>query len=378
MALSVSDNPRINMLTAYLSPAPAAAMLIAILIDARLAYFVSMMLSILIGLTSPGAQLHFTIAAFVGSVTGVYRINKLAQISDLVKIGLSIALVNATAVLSLSLINTDITWEMGLSGIVMGAAAGILAAVLTIGALPFLENAFSITSTMKLLELSNPNHALLKKLFLEAPGTYHHSLMVGSLAEATAELIGANPLLTRVGAYYHDIGKMRRPEYYVENQRGDANPHESIAPALSAVIVISHVKEGLAMAKEYRLPPEIMAFIASHHGNSLTEYFYNKAVREDGRENVNQADFRYPGPLPHTKEAALVMLADSTEAAVRSLPEPTKDKIRLMVHQIVKSRLADGQLDESDLTLKDLDVIIEQFCQVLEGIYHKRIAYPGR
>jgi putative nucleotidyltransferase with HDIG domain len=296
----------------------------------------------------------------------------------LVKIGLSVSLINAAAILSLSLINTNVTWNVRLSAVAMGAISGILASVLTIGALPFLENAFSITSTMNLLELSNPNHTLLKKLFLEAPGTYHHSLMVGSLAEATAGLIGANALLTRVGAYYHDIGKMKRPEYYVENQRGDVNPHENIAPALSAVIVLSHVKEGLDLARAYRLPPEIMDFIASHHGNSLTEYFYNKAVKEDGRDNVNPADYRYPGPLPHTKEVALVMLADSTEAAVRSLPDPSKDKIKLMVHSIIKSKLADGQLDESDLTLIDLDVIIDQFCLVLEGIYHKRIAYPGR
>jgi putative nucleotidyltransferase with HDIG domain len=378
MALSISANPQINMLSAYLSPAPAAVMLITILINDRLAYFVSMFFAFMIGLISPGNQLHFAIVIFAGSITSIFRISRLSQISDLIKIGLAVALVNVSAILSLSLINADITWEMGLSGMFMGAVGGILSAVLTIGALPFLENAFSITSTMRLLELSNPNHPLLKKLFLEAPGTYHHSLMVGSLAESTAELIGADSLLTRVGAYYHDIGKMKRPEYYVENQRGDANPHEHIAPALSAVIVLSHVKEGLELARENRLPPEIIAFIATHHGTSLTEYFYNKAVREDGRENVNPADFRYPGPLPRSKETALVMLADSTEAAVRSLADPSKDKIKLMVHNIIKSKLANGQLDESDLTLKYLDVITDQFCLILEGVYHKRIAYPGR
>jgi putative nucleotidyltransferase with HDIG domain len=375
MALNISEDAQINVLTAYLSPTAAVAMLVAILIDSRLAYFISMMLAILVGMISQGNQLYFTIAAFMGSIAGVYRIGKFTQISDLVKIGLSIALVNCGTVLCFSLIDSDLTWEMGLSSIILGAVGGILSAVLTIGALPFLENAFSITSTMKLLELSNPNHPLLKKLFLEAPGTYHHSLMVGSLAEAAADLIGANPLMTRVGAYYHDIGKMKRPEYYVENQRGDINPHEKIAPALSAVIVLSHVKEGLEMAQENRLPPEIREFIASHHGTGITEYFYNKAVREDGRDNVNPADFKYSGPLPHSKEVALVMLADSSEAAVRSLPEPSKDKIELMVHGIVKARLAGGQLDESALSFKDLDIIIAQFCLVLEGIYHKRIDY---
>ena len=376
MALNISDDPKINILSGYMAPAAAAAMLFAILLEYRLAYFLSIIFAIYLGLVNQDNQLSFMIAAFASSIVGIQRVGNFGQMGDLVKAGGLIALVNTGIVLALCLINPETTLQIILIGMLMGALSGVLSAVFTIGALPYLESAFAITSTIKLLELSNPNHPLLKRLFLEAPGTYHHSLMVASLAETTAELINANALLARVGAYYHDIGKMRRPEYYVENQRGSLNPHEKIAPALSSLIVLSHVKEGLELAKESRLPPEITAFIASHHGTGLTEYFYNKATLEDGKENVNPANYRYSGPIPKTKEVALVMLADSTEAAVRSLPDPSKDKIKLMVHNIIKGKLYDGQLDESELTLKDLDVIADRFCVILEGIYHKRIQYP--
>lgn len=376
MAIKIGDRPEINLLTGYLAPVAAGSMLIAILLDGRLAYFITMVMALYIGLLSDGNQLYYAIVAFVGGMVGVYRVSKFSQNSDLAKSGLYIASVNIVTITTLSMLDSSTTLHMSLIGAATGAINGILSAVLMIGALPYLENTFSITSMMKLLELSNPNNPLLKQLLLEAPGTYHHSLMVGNLAEATAESIGANPLLVRVGAYYHDIGKLKRPDYYVENQRGGENPHEKIAPALSALIITSHIREGMEMAKAAHLPPDITDFIAQHHGTSLTKYFYNQAMQEDGRDNTNEDNYRYEGPRPQSKEVALVMLADSVEAAVRSLPEPKLDKINEMVHNIIKGKLNDGQLDECDLTFKDLDVIAEKFCEILEGVYHKRIEYP--
>jgi len=200
--------------------------------------------------------------------------------------------------------------------------------------------------------------------------------MVANLAEASAEAVGANPLLVRVGAYYHDIGKLKRPEYFVENQRGFDNPHEKIAPALSALIITSHVKDGLEIAREAHLPDVVVDFIAQHHGTSLTKYFYSRALEEDRDGSISPDSFRYEGPKPQSKEVALVMLADSVEAAIRSLQEPTEAKIKDMVKKIIKDKLNDGQLEACDLTFKDLETITQSFCTILEGIYHKRIEYP--
>jgi hypothetical protein len=374
--IEISNQPEINALIGYLAPVAAGSMLIAILLDNRLAYFFTMIMALYVGLLTEGNQLFYVITAFVGGTVGVFRVYKLSDTSDLAKAGLFIGIANIITIATLLLIGENLSPIMIGAGILIGAVNGILSAVLMIGVLPYLETAFSITSMIKLLELSNPNHYLLKRLLLEAPGTYHHSLMVGNLAEASAESIKANPLLVRVGAYYHDIGKVKRPDYFVENQRGFDNPHENIAPALSALIITSHVKEGVELAREARLPQAIIDFIEQHHGTSLAKYFYNQALVEDQDGRINEESFRYEGPKPKSKEVALVMLADSVEAAVRSLQEPTPEKIRNMVQLIIKDKLNDGQLDLSDLTFKDLDIIASSFCKVLEGIYHKRIEYP--
>ncbi|MEN6460082.1 MAG: HDIG domain-containing metalloprotein [Syntrophomonas sp.] len=374
--IKISDQPEVNSLIGYLAPVGAGSMLLAILIDDRLAYFLTMIMALFVGLLTDGNQLLFTIVAFVGGTVGVYQVSKLSQTSDLAKSGFYIAVANILTIITLSLMAGNITLNVALTGIMLGAINGILSAILMIGLLPYMESAFSITSMIKLLELSNPNHYLLKRLLLEAPGTYHHSLMVGNLAEASAESVGANPLLVRVGAYYHDIGKIKRPEYFVENQRGFDNPHEKIAPALSALIITSHVKEGLELARESRLPLIISDFIAQHHGTSLAKYFYSRALEEDLDGQISEESFRYEGPKPQTKEVALVMLADSIEAAVRSLQEPSTESIREMVRLIIRDKLDDRQLEECDLTFKDLDIIANSFCKLLEGIYHKRIEYP--
>jgi len=374
--IEIGNRPAISTMTGYLAPVAAGSMLIAILLDSRLAYFLTMVMAVYVGMLTGGNQLSFTIAAFISGTIGVYRVSTVSQTSDLAKSAIYLAGINIISILTLSLINGTLTLNMALLGIIIGAISGILSAILMLGALPYLESAFSITSMNKLLELSNPNHYLLKRLLLEAPGTYHHSLMVGNLAEASAEEVGANPLLVRVGAYFHDIGKIRRPEYFVENQQGSNNPHCKIAPALSALIVTSHVKEGVELAREAHLPQLIIDFIAGHHGTSLAKYFYNQALEEEGEGHINEESFRYEGPKPQSKEVALVMLADSVEAAVRSIPDPSTEKIRAMVRKIIRDKLDDRQLEECDLTFKDLDVIARTFCRVLEGVYHKRIEYP--
>ncbi|HHV16919.1 MAG TPA: HDIG domain-containing protein [Gelria sp.] len=374
--IKIGDLPDINALIGYLTPVAAGSMLVAILLDNRLAYFFTMIMALYVGLLTEGNQLFYAITAFVGGTVGIFQVYRLNQTSDLARSGFYIALANIISILTLSLIGGNVTLNLILVGMVIGAVNGILSAVLMIGALPYLESAFSITSMIKLLELSNPNNELLKRLLMEAPGTYHHSLMVGNLAEASAEPIGANPLLVRVGAYYHDIGKIKRPEYFVENQRGLDNPHEKIAPALSALIITSHVREGVEVAREAHLPLDIIDFIEQHHGTSLAKYFYSRALEEDREGTLSEESFRYEGPKPQSKEVALVMLADSVEAGVRSLQDPNPEKIKNMVRRIIQDKLNDGQLEACDLTFKDLDVIANSFCTSLEGLYHKRIEYP--
>lgn len=257
---------------------------------------------------------------------------------------------------------------------------GVGSSVITIGCLPFFESFFGILTPLKLLELSNPNQPLLRELMLKAPGSYHHSLVVANLGEAAAEAVGADPLLTRVGAYYHDIGKIKRPYFFIDNQFGGKNPHDKISPTLSTLIVTSHVKDGLQMARQYRLHPKIASFIAEHHGTTLVRYFFSRAeeLREKGKKHglTREDDFRYDGPKPKSVESAIVMLADSVEAAVRSMKEPMPGHVEGTVHRILQERLHDGQLNESKLTLKELDTVARVFTHILMGVGHQRIEYP--
>jgi putative nucleotidyltransferase with HDIG domain len=256
-----------------------------------------------------------------------------------------------------------------------GLANAIIAAVITIGLLPFIETIFDFLTPMRLMELGNSSSPLLQKLLMEAPGTYHHGLMVGNLAEIAATQVGANPELTRVGALYHDIGKMPIAYMYKENQLVD-NPHDDIPPEKSAEIIKSHTSEGVRIGKEYKLPQQICDIIEQHHGNTMVYYFYAKAVEMYGAENVNIEDYRYPNPRPVSIEAGLVMLADSIEAAVRSLPEKTEDKIDRFVYRLIKEKLNDGQLDNCNITLRQIQIASDTFIKVLNGMYHTRIAYP--
>jgi hypothetical protein len=252
---------------------------------------------------------------------------------------------------------------------------GFLSPILTIGLLPLFETTFRLTTDITLLELSDLNRPLLKRLALEAPGTYHHSIMIGTLAEEAAKAIGANSLLARVGSYYHDIGKMLKPEYFVENQMGARNKHEKLAPSMSALILEAHVKEGKELAEKNGLPQCIIEFITGHHGTTVMTYFYEKAKSQEG-ESVDIDEYRYPGPKPKSREVAIVMLADSVEAASRTLEDPKPARIRAQVHRLITSKFEAGELDDCDITMRELRLIEESFVRVLIGIFHRRIDYP--
>src|SRR5438094_612465 len=257
--------------------------------------------------------------------------------------------------------------------LVAAATSGLGSGLLAFAAMAILGHVFRITTVFELRELADPQHPLLRQLLLRTPGTYHHSLLVANLAERAAEVIGADSLVARVGAYYHDIGKMRNPSAFIENQTG-TNPHDELDPMVSAGIVAAHIKDGLALAERYHLPPVIREVIPGHHGTSLVRYFYQLAQQRG--QIVDEQQFRYPGPRARSKEAGIVMLADGTEAAVRSLTEKTPETIRGMVQRIVDERVADGQLDECELTLRDVQRIKDAFCELLLGVYHERIPYP--
>ncbi|MCP4690989.1 MAG: HDIG domain-containing protein, partial [Desulfobacterales bacterium] len=252
---------------------------------------------------------------------------------------------------------------------------GVVTGVVTAGLAPLIELAFGYTTDIKLLELANLDQPLLRRQMIEAPGTYHHSVVVGALVEAAASEIGANPLLAKVCGYYHDIGKVNKPLYFVENQVDGRNKHDKLAPSMSRAVLIAHVKEGIEIARKNKLGGLIIATIQQHHGTSLISYFYEKARQMPGGETVNKDDYRYPGPRPQTREAALVMLADVVEAASRALDNPTSARIQGLVQNLINKVFSDGQLDECELTLKDLHKIAKSFNKILAGIHHHRIEY---
>ncbi|MGH2404950.1 MAG: HD family phosphohydrolase, partial [bacterium] len=361
--------PRFND---YLIPAALGPMLLGILLRPRLAVFSAMVLAVLVGLVAQ-RELAPVIVALVGGVVGVFATRQIHRRSDFGVAGLLIGLANAAAAAGIGMVDGQPTSVTAVNAGYAGAN-GLLAGVMTIGLLPFLEQLFGLITPIKLLELANPAHPLLRRLQLEAPGTYHHSIMVGNLAEAAAEAVGADALLVRVGTYYHDVGKLRRPAFFVENQMGIDNPHEKMAPSLSALTVASHVRDGLDLAREYGLPQAIADFIPQHHGTTRLAYFYHQALERG--DAIDEAAFRYEGPKPQTPETAIVMLADAAEAAVRSLTRPTPDRLEEVVRRLIREKLEDGQLDECGLTFRDLDRIAAAFVRILTGIMHPRLEYP--
>ncbi|MBU3176732.1 HDIG domain-containing protein [Clostridium estertheticum] len=365
----------LGIISIFVIPLACVPMLMAILSNEEVSIVLNVFNCILISV-AVNFNFEITILAVLNSIVGVMLLKKMQQRNDILYSSLYIAMVNLVIYLSMGfLLSNSIIEVFKKAGLVY--IASLVAGTLTIGFLPFLESFFDIVTTVKLLELSNPNHPLLKRLLLEAPGSYHHSVLVANLSEVAAEVVGANPVLARACAYYHDIGKIKRPYFFKENQLGNDNPHDKITPNLSTLIIISHVKDGLELAKEYKLPKVIQDVIVQHHGTTLVKYFY--VTMKNSSENpdeIKEEDFRYNGPNPESKEAAIIMLADAVEAAVRSIPNSTKGKIEEMVNNLIKARLNDGQLDNCDLTLKDLEKIRKSFLKVLSGIYHERIEYP--
>ena len=355
----------------YLIPVAMGTMLITILLDVRLGLVIDIILAIFVGMYTENSA--FAVVALIGGLTGSLGVATLGQRSDISRTALSISAVNACLIIGLGMIQSQ-SPDVIIFGVIFGVFNGLISSIFTMGVLPYLENIFGITTSIKLLELANPSQPLLKKLMTEAPGTYHHCIMVGNLGEAAAEAIGANGLEVRLGAYYHDIGKLKRPYFFAENQFSGNNPHNNMTPQLSTLIITSHVKDGIEMAKEAKLPPIIIQMIAQHHGDSLVSFFYSKAKETDPQ--AKERDYRYEQPKPQTKEAAILMMADTVEAAVRSKKNATPGQIEGFIRTLIKGKLNDGQFDECELTFRDLELIAEAFARVINGIYHKRIEYP--
>jgi len=358
----------------YLIPITIGSMLLTIFFDTRMGFVGTIILSILIGFLRGN---EFNIS-FVSIFTGTIALFSVSRIRTRSWLFNSILMIIGAYLVSITIMEilryTPFMTMAEYWG--YGAINGFISPLLVYGLQVIFEYLFDITTDMKLLELSDLNNPLLRKLALEAPGTYHHSLMVGNLAEAAAESIGANTLLARVGAYYHDVGKIEKREYFIENQMKAKNPHEKLSPTMSCLILMNHVKKGLEIAKKYKLPREIRDFIAEHHGTNLITFFYQKALEKSDGEEINESNFRYPGPKPKTKETGIVMLADAIEAASRTLKDPSPSRIRGMVISIVQDRFKDSELDDCPLTLRELTKIIESFETVLLGTFHSRIEYP--
>ena len=363
----------------FLAPLALGAILTILLVNIQVSILYALTFSVFIGLLTGETGLF--IYSLAGSLAAIYLLDQYRERAAIIKGGAVVGLVNVVVVLALQLSASETGFQAlpfaarASSGLLSGLFAAMLASLL----LPLLESLFGITTDIKLLELSNLNTPILRRLAVEAPGTYHHSIIVGTLAEAAAEETGANALLVRVGAYYHDIGKLKTPEYYVENQIYVSNKHEKLSPSMSSLILASHVKDGLALAEEINLVPEVSDLIPQHHGTRLMKYFYEKAKDAAGGKDrkVNEDEFRYPGPKPQSKEAAILMLADQVEAAARTLQDPSPSQIRSLIRRLIQVNIQDKQFDECDITMKDLDKILQTFERVLTGVHHHRIEYPG-
>ena len=360
----------------YALPVAVGAVLLAVLFNARVAFAGSLAISLLCALMV-GMSLNFFLFAMVGGLVGVFGIPRVQDRSTFFKAGCWVSLANAYSLVAFAFLEGNFL-EVP-AEVLAGLANGVLTAVIASALLPALERLFETATDLRLLELSNMTNPLLRQLIMTAPGTYHHSIMVGTLSEVAAEAIGANSVLCRVGALYHDVGKIKKPAYFIENQPEALARHNELSPRMSSLIITSHVKEGIVMALEHRLPPAIVDLIPQHHGTRLVKYFFEKAkeAHDPDMGEVDEGDYRYPGPKPQTREAAVLMLADAVEAAARTLNDPTPARIQGVVQRIINTIFIEGQLDECDLTLKDLHLIAKAFIRILTGMYHHRVDYPG-
>ena len=360
-----------HSLAVYFVPFASVAMMLTILVGGRTALATQIAGALHVGIMS--GQVELVSYVLVPALLGMAAVRRATTAREFVAGALYVVGGNLGVIGAFLLVgrSTDVVGFLQLGA--AAATSGIASGLFAFGGMVLLGHLFRITTVFELRELADPSHPLLRQLLLRTPGTYHHSLLVANLAERAAEVVGADTLLARVGAYYHDIGKMRNPVAFIENQTGH-NPHDELDPHISASIVSAHIRDGLALAERYHLPAQIREIIPGHHGTSLIKYFHQRAVAQGGV--VDESQFRHPGPKPRTKEAGIVMLADGTEASVRSLEEKTPETIRAMVDKIINERVSDGQLDDCDLTLRDVHRIRDAFCELLLGVYHERIPYP--
>ena len=371
----------ITLINAYLSPVALCAILLTGLMGPRVGVAAGLSATVIVsGLSAASSNAYSTemvcllLTGVVGNAVTVHFLAGKPQRVSIVVCGALVALSNLLVMTAIGLM-TAVHLEGTFGNAVWTMASGLLSGLIAVGFQPVFEAVFNLATPSKLMELANPNHPILRRLLMEAPGTYHHSIIVANLAEAAAEKIGANTLLARTGAYFHDIGKIKRPLYFKENQRGE-NPHDRTDAYVSAAIVTAHTRDGLQMAQKYRLPPEIQKIVFEHHGDTPVMYFYHKALQQADGKPVDVKDFRYSGSRPTTKESAIVMLADTTEAAVRSMSEPTPQAISQFIERLIRGKIEDGQLSDSPLSLHDIDGICEAFIKVLRGVFHERIEYP--
>jgi putative nucleotidyltransferase with HDIG domain len=372
----LADKLQLDIITVgFALPVAAGAMLTSLLLDFHLALGFSFVVSILLGIPFQGDP-FIPVYYFLCSIVAALRVVQCKKRTALLKAGAFTGLVGFIVIAGIDLYRGEL-----LTRAAYDLAAGFLSAVtvtmIVSVSLPFFEAAFDIATDIKLLELLDPNQPLLKELVYKSPGTYHHSILIGNLAETAAEAIGENPTLARVGAYYHDIGKIQKPEYFIENQRPSENKHDRLMPSMSSLIIASHVKEGVDIARQHKVPTTIIDIIQQHHGTSLITYFYRKAKELQPEGTIAEEDYRYPGPRPRTKVAALVMLADNVEAASRTLENPTPQRVQALTNNVINRIFLDDQLSKCDLTLKDLREISKSFSLILNGIFHHRIDYPG-
>lgn len=356
----------------YYIPFSVIPMLATILFaDINLAMLITVASSLTVGVIA-GNNYYLGILFLISGIASILLVKHVHKRDNIFHAGIMIGFVQAGVLF----LNQRFQISGWINYIIL-LCNGVVSGIIVIGILPVFEYLFSTITNISLLELFN--HPLLERLKLEIPGTHHHSLVVGNLSEAACRVVGANALLARIGAYYHDIGKLSKPEYFSENQRENGNKHDTLSPTISKMIIMNHVKEGVELAKKYKLNSVLVDFIQQHHGSSLVYYFYRRALEnsEDSQEIIEEG-FRYPGPKPNKKETAIVLLADSVEAATRTLKDPTAVKIEETVHKIINNKFIDGQLDECDLTLKDIERISSVFIRILTGIYHTRITYPEK
>ena len=365
-----------NLTIFTIVPVGLFAMLVSLLVGRRMALWLNALFCI-IGCFIFNGDVQFLMYALISGTFAALIIQKTDKRSHLIPAALGMAAVDFVTTISLGFFfgegySAELLLQSGI-----GAVTGLLSMIVAVGSLPFWENMFEANTPLRLMELTNPNNELLRKLMIEAPGTYHHSLIVANLAETAVYDIGGNTALARAGAYYHDVGKLRYPQFFAENQSGH-NPHDELPPEKSAKIITGHTKGGLELAERYKLPPVVRDMIVEHHGNSLVKFFYFKALKLYGAENVNEADYRYQGRIPSSRESAVVMLADTVEAAVRSMRGhgKTMEEAEAAVKNLMKDKLDDGQLNNSGLTLNELETIRLAFLKVFHGMYHERVSYP--